>query len=49
MNVLALFVTLPLIIVAMLFLLAIAYMQYLILRRDHDYESCKRVTSKKHL
>ena len=38
MNVLALFVTLPLIIVAMLFLLAIAYMQYLILRRDHCSE-----------
>ena len=47
MNVLALFVALPLLIVATLFLLAIAYMQSLILKQDHDYETCKRVTSAK--
>lgn len=39
MNVLALFITIPLLIVITLFLAAIAYMQYLMLKNDKDLNS----------
>lgn len=44
MNVLALFITIPLLIVITLFLAAIAYMQYLMLKNDKDLKNCSRVT-----
>lgn len=45
MNVLALFITIPLLIVITLFLAAIAYMQFLMLKNDKDLKNCSRATS----
>lgn len=45
MNVLALFITIPLLIVITLFLAAIAYMQYLMLKNDKDLKNCSRAAS----
>lgn len=45
MNVLALFITIPLLIAITIFLAAIAYMQYLMLKNDKDLKDCSRVTS----
>lgn len=44
MNVLALFITIPLLIVITLFLAAIAYMQYLLLKNDKDLKDCRCAT-----
>lgn len=45
MNALALFITIPLLIVITLFLAAIAYMQFLMLKNDKDLKDCSREAS----